>query len=63
MLDAHVDHVPMKERLEFVTIVCSKLFDPEGQMIHNMVYEGDGILLGMLAIDFEYPNPCRIIYG
>ena len=53
----------MKERLEFVTIVCSNLLDPEGQLIHNMVYEGDGILLGMPAIDFEYPNPCCIIYS
>jgi hypothetical protein len=61
VLHAQVCDVPVKERLELVAAVRSYHLDPERKLFDDVVYEVDGVGLGVALVDLECPNACGII--
>ena len=54
--------MPVKLRLEFMSVIRPDLADPKWELLDNVVYEVYGIGLRVLFIDFQSPHSCRIIY-
>ena len=63
MTDALILDMPVELGLEFMTVICTDFTDPERDLGDDVVDEGDGIGLGVAAIDLERPNAGGIIDG
>jgi len=61
--DALILDTPMELGLEFVAIIGANFPDPGGKALDNMVNEGDGIGLGVPAIDVEGTDAGRVGNG
>jgi hypothetical protein len=54
--------MPVKLRLEFMSVIRPDLADPKWELLDNVVHEVYGIGLRVLFIEFQSPHSCRIIY-
>jgi len=61
--NASIEQVPVKRRLELRTVVGLDLFDPEGQLLEDVVNELDGGLLVQLSVGLEDAEPGAVIDG
>src|SRR5262249_55233693 len=59
--DALVGQVPVELGLELMPAVCAHGVNAEGELLDDIVQEGDGVLLRVAAIDLEGPHPGRIV--
>src|SRR5262245_47839344 len=59
--DALVGQVPVELGLELMPAVRAPGVNTEGELLDDIVQEGDGVLLSVAAIDLEGPHPGRIV--
>jgi hypothetical protein len=56
VLDPLIGQVPVKQRLKLMPAVRPHGFNPEGELLDDVVDEGDRVLLRVAPVDLEGPR-------
>ena len=63
MPDALIFYIPVKFGLEFVPVISPHFVDSEWEAFNDIIYEIDGIGLGMFVVDLKRPDSGGVING
>ncbi len=63
MLDAEISKMPVKFGLKFMAVIRTNCMNAKRKFMNYVVNEINGVLLGMLIVNFQRPYPGRIIDG
>ena len=61
--DAVVGQMPVEERLELMATVRADGVNPKRELLNHRVYEGDGVLLRVAAVDAQGPDAGGVVDG
>ncbi len=61
VLHAAARDMPVEERLELVAAIGADRLDPEREPLDHVIDEADGVGLGVVLVDLQFPNACSII--
>ena len=59
--NALIHQVPVELRLKLMPSIRSHGVDPERKLLDDVIDEGDGVLLGMAAVDLEGADPGGVV--